>query len=227
MIKDFIHFDFETIPSGKRTPLDEIEAPKNIKDPVKIEAAKRKKQEDEYLKQSLNPLKAQIISGAYAYNDDPVEATFSEFEEEEVIDGLWNYVKSKVNTEIVGTGGRQMQTEFAWVGYNIKMFDLQLLFFRAIKYGYYDLAKLIPRNRFSPNVIDLLEVIKGADTQSKGYTQDAVGQYFGIGGKPTEIDGSKVYPFYREGRFQEIVDYNIDDVEKERNLFKIIRKGII
>jgi hypothetical protein len=225
-VDNFLHIDIETVPGGSLAPLDSFPDDKRIKDPEKQEAAKLKKQAEMYEKQSLSPFHAQIISMAYVYNDEKIVGQFEENNELKLLIALESYLESKIFAPLEGTDDIPTRpADFAWVGFNIRGFDLNMIYLRALKYGLFKLAHFIPRAAFSKNVIDVMELIKGGDKMGKGYTQDAIGGFLGIGGKGA-ISGADVYPMYKEGRFKEIVEYNVDDVGKERAIFNIIKKGL-
>ncbi len=51
-------------------------------------------------------------------------------------------------------------------------------------------------------------------------SQDSICNALGIDGKPDDIDGSKVWDFVRDGKVKRVEEYNIDDVEKNREIYK-------
>ena len=51
---------------------------------------------------------------------------------------------------------------------------------------------------------------------------DNLCKFFGFEGKG-DIDGSQVYPMYKEGKIEEIAEYCRQDVIKTRKLEKILR----
>ena len=53
-------------------------------------------------------------------------------------------------------------------------------------------------------------------------SQDNLCKALGIKGKPDDIDGSKVWDFYKAGKIDEIEDYNRDDVDKVRQIYNRI-----
>ena len=60
---------------------------------------------------------------------------------------------------------------------------------------------------------------------NKYISQDEVCKFLGVEGKPDDIDGSMIYDLWQQKEFDKIADYNIDDVEKVRKLYKIISKA--
>ncbi len=55
---------------------------------------------------------------------------------------------------------------------------------------------------------------------------DALCKIFGLDGKPDDIDGSKVYDFFMQGRIDDIGDYNVDDVEQLRFCHQLMTLSI-
>lgn len=222
-MSDVLHFDIETIPSGEKTPLEQIPDDKRIKDPEVQKQKKLVKQEEEYKKQGLNPLKAQVLCFAAIYNDESPVFALDENDEQVVLKKLESFIIKKFGEE---EDGEIFLRPFTWSGANIKSFDLQLISLRAIKYNMPVLAKSIDRNFFNSNVFDLCEFFKSLDRHGKGYTQDAIADFLGI--KTTEgleeMDGSKVYSLYQKGDFKKIQQYNIEDVRKVKAIHDMVKK---
>lgn len=222
-MSDVLHFDIETIPSGERIPLDEIPNDSRIKDPEKQKARKLKKQEEEYEKQGLNPLKAQVLCFAAIHNEDTPVFAMDKKDERVVLEKLENYIIKEFGEE---EDGEIFLRPFTWSGANIKSFDLQIVSLRAIKYELPVLAKSIDRNFFNSNVFDLCEFFKSLDRHGKGYTQDAIAEFLGIE-TPEELvgmDGSQVYELYKLGEFKKIQQYNIGDVKKVKAIYDKVKK---
>ena len=51
-------------------------------------------------------------------------------------------------------------------------------------------------------------------------SQDNLCKALGIEGKPSDISGENVWDFYRAGGIDRIEEYNRDDVEKAREIYK-------
>ena len=51
-------------------------------------------------------------------------------------------------------------------------------------------------------------------------SQDNLCAALGIEGKPGDIDGSKVWGFVKEGKVDRVAEYNRDDVQKNREIYK-------
>ena len=101
---------------------------------------------------------------------------------------------------------------------------MDLLWKRAMFHGLYDLCKLIPRERYTKNIFDIMEIWSPFEF-NKMIKQDNLCKFFNIEGKPDDIDGSMIYDVWHAGEYDRIMEYNADDVEKVRKLYKIISKG--
>jgi len=115
------------------------------------------------------------------------------------------------------------QSLIIWVGYNNKKFDMDILWKRALKHGLYDLCKLIPRERYSKNIIDIMEIWTPFE-YNKMISQDAVCEFFSLDGKG-DFDGSMIYDAWHAEEFERIIKYNAEDVDKVRKLYKLLCKG--
>jgi len=50
-------------------------------------------------------------------------------------------------------------------------------------------------------------------------SQDSLCAALGIEGKPDDIDGSKVWDFYKAGKIEQIAQYNANDVLTVRKIY--------
>lgn len=238
MGKIFANLDIETIPTGT---LDDFKMkkspPKNVKDPVKIAAWEKENKEKEFRNQAKSPVDAKIITVGLILEDEEdlkeedvkkknCKAFFGE-DEKEILVNLEKDLKERIFEKFEeGDEVREVENELLWVGYNIRKFDLEAIWIKAIKYELYFLAKLIPRNRFDYSVFDLMEKIQGPRTMDFISFDHAL-KVLDIGQKTVGMDGSKVYDEYLAGNLEKtIVPYCIDDIISNRLMFKKIRQGI-
>ncbi|MCC4298411.1 3'-5' exonuclease family protein [Aurantimonas coralicida] len=106
-------------------------------------------------------------------------------------------------------------------GHNILQFDIRWLWKRAIVLGV-----TVPHwwplhaRPWSPDVNDTMTMWQGAT----GFiSQDRLGKILGLGGK-SDIDGSQVAEIWDAGRYDDILNYNADDVAKARRMWaKIVQ----
>jgi predicted PolB exonuclease-like 3'-5' exonuclease len=223
-----LHFDFETIPSGF---IDDIvvKVPKTFKKEEAIEKYIEENREEQFRKRSVNTSTADLVAASIAAGDGEI-LSFSvnpdkNLTEKELLEDFSEYVlEEAVTSDEEGT----IKYAIYWCGFNIRDFDLNILFKKAIKYKLYDLAKLVPRGSYDKRVIDLRELWTGTrqNDPKGGNKMKDVREYLGLEGKTAGMDGSMVYDYYLEGRIEEISHYCDCDVEEEREIFKLLEPGI-
>ncbi|SME89236.1 ribonuclease H-like domain-containing protein [Desulfovibrio gilichinskyi] len=210
MIELFI--DIETIPGAGKPKASEVKAPGQMKKAETIKAWLAENKEsalDElWKKQSLISLKGRIICTGFAVGDNPVESLCWE-NEEDLLKTMWAKVQEQ----------NKFQDEIRWVGFNIKPFDMNWLYHRAVKFGMKDLAAQISRKRYCDSIVDIREVWNGADYQAKG-TADEIAEFLGVKRKTEGMDGSKVFGLWQQGKLSEIASYCGDDVESAREMYR-------
>jgi hypothetical protein len=108
----------------------------------------------------------------------------------------------------------------AWVGHNIRAFDLPWLWRKALQHRLYTLAGVIPRQRFDKRIHDTMEMW-AADFRDR-VSIDAIATFLGLQGKPEGIDGSQVYDYWLAGDLDSIRDYCRQDVELAHSVYSII-----
>ena len=203
--------DIETLPGPTPPRLEDIPAPANYKDPDKIRAYCEAKLDDAYRSQALNSMAGEILAIGYAIGDDPVQV---------IIRG-----KDSIDDELDLI--LEFQTRLLpwspvwWIGHNIKTFDLQWLWRKALLYDARRLAKQIPRERYSKYIIDTMELWAGPDYRDKTSLSNIAG-FFRIDGKQEDLTGAGVYDAYLAGQIDRIERHCADDVELTRKIYHII-----
>jgi predicted PolB exonuclease-like 3'-5' exonuclease len=217
-----LHIDLETIPSQKKGALESVRA--NIKPPatMSVQATIDKwyaeKADDaameQYRKQSFDGALGEIISIAWALDDGEVQVNYREYDNEkqllheffEDISGLTDKYGQKVH---IGT----------WSGHYITGFDLRFIWQRCVMNGVRPTVHL-PHDAkpWDSKVFDTKIAWTGLGQSSGIGSLDALSKAFGFEGKG-DIDGSKVYDYWLDGRIEEIAEYNRADVEKCRALY--------
>lgn len=234
-----VNIDLETIPPGDLETFELTKSPpKTIKDPKKIEAWKLENREKAFRDQAKEPRTAQILVAGLTIEDEssldnddfePAPITIFSETEEKIIVRLEQMLKERL-IETFEEGEEERETEMRsilWVGYNIRKFDLEALWVKAMKYRCFFLARLIPRNRYDKSVYDLMEIVQGPRSMDF-VSYDTTMQMFGLGAKTDGMDGSKVYDQYLAGNLKDvIVPYCIDDIMGNRRLFKLLRRGVL
>ena len=204
-----VFLDLETIPAVEPTD-EEIKACSLCKKPESIEQD-FKDNYDKLLqkalkKRGLSPLDSKIVCLGFAFND----------EETEAITGSEDYIMQVFDSKIKENS--LVFSEITLIGFNIKAFDAQLMWLRACKYNLDNLKQLLYFGR--SKIVDVMEM--GVYWQYKQYVSlDRLCKYFGIEGKG-DVDGSMVYPMFKDGKIEEIAQYCRDDVSKTRELFNIL-----
>lgn len=223
-----IFIDIETKPEGDFSDFKiDKEPPKNIKDPVKIEKWYEENKEKLFRNQALDPSKADIISIAYAFEDDEVKAIYDP--EHDVESEYFNLLQLQESIlknifEVINEE-HEFQHDIIWIGHNIRKFDLEVIWTKSIKYKLFELAKLIPRKPYSDRVIDTMELWTGP--RREYVSMDSILKTLNLGEKTIGMDGSKVYDEFLLGNLESvIVPYNIDDVESLRKIYNHINQGL-
>ncbi len=229
MIINKVFIDCETLP-----PIIDLEEFKlNLQPPGNITKEETKKAwiennwEEKYKKMAVDTSLANICSIAFSVNEQETKGFISADRDEK-------FVLNSFKEELLKASRIELDDDielefkkdyFIWIGFNNKKFDMDLIWKRAMHHGIYDLARLIPRERYSKNIVDLMEIWNPFDS-NKFISFDEVCRFFGFAAKENDIDGSKVYDMFQNKQFSEILDYNISDVEKVKKLYKIIKNGL-
>jgi hypothetical protein len=205
--------DIETLPGPTYPDPSEVDPPANYKDPAKIKAFQQSKVDEVYRKQALDSMQGRILAIGVAVKDDPPVCFYNETGDDE------QKILSELEDFLDEAGGK-----FAWVGHNVKAFDLQWIWRKAVKYNLPGLCDYIPRKRFDDRVIDTGELWAGPDYRAY-CSLDKIAQFLGIPGK-NGVDGSMIYDLWLAGEHEKIQEYCKSDVEITRSIYqKIIRGG--
>jgi len=219
-------FDIETVPgqpeeSHKALIANTIEAPTAMKKSDTIRAwhdgegkyagARDKAIEDEYRKQSFDAAYGGIITMAFATEDAEVVS----FQRE--LDGCEITMINDFFHDLVNSlDGRPPM----FVGHFVAGFDMRFLFRRCVILGVRPPFSIKFDGRHGTDYFD--NMIAWCGYKEK-ISQDNLSKALGLKGKPSDIDGSKVWDFAKEGRIDEIAAYNRDDVEQCRAIYKRIK----
>lgn len=227
MVELYVYLDLETLPPEMNDEElkkfnDNLSPPKTLKDPVKIENWYTENVEKKYRDLAKSSSTANVATLGYAFNENNAVCLYDEKRDEKsLLEAFYEDIINEINNQHVDGDINSLNYTIKFVGFNCRKFDLDLLWKRAKFHGLHDLAKLIPRDKWDKNVIDIMEVFLGSNYHEY-ISQNAVCEYFKIEQKPNGIDGSKVYDYWMAGRYEEISQYNIYDVETVRKLFKIL-----
>ena len=104
-----------------------------------------------------------------------------------------------------------------FVGQFVAGFDLKFIFHRCVINRVRPLFELPFDGRHGQHFYDTQTAWAGFKGRM---SQDNLCKALGIEGKPHDIDGSKVWDFLKAGKLEAVVEYNIDDVVKNREIYK-------
>jgi uncharacterized protein YprB with RNaseH-like and TPR domain len=228
----FLVIDIETIPcqtlpEGCIPTFDEASvATGNLKDPFKIrekiDEAHNKFNADIDKKLSVDPDYCQVCCFGYGdANDQTVFIASENLGEFELISEAWEIIASHYNKKI------------PIVSFNGISFDLPILLRRAmlldISVPPGMVQKLISRFEYG-NHFDLMQLLACRNPFSGKLEAKSLSFYlnlFGLGYKTNGMDGSQVYPAFKEGRYSDIMNYCKDDVRLTAALFKRVAPWIM
>lgn len=232
-MKIFGFIDAETLPGGK---LEDFESdkkhPKTYKDPEKIKAWYEEQsvnKEEDYKKGALDTNSAKIITLGIAIDDQDPQVFYNEEENDiKLLKDFQEYIFDNKITKVSST--KTLTHEFAFVGHNIKNFDLQLMLIKCFqnKDELKHLGRLIysARQRYNNDLcFDTMEIWTGSSGAYNYVKLDVIAKALNIAGKG-DFDGSMVYDTWKNGEIDKIIKYQRDDVILVRKIFNQIR-GII
>lgn len=213
-----VFLDIETIPAQPESEQKEliaktIEAPAQMKKPETIQewhegvgkyaGVKDAAIEEAYRKTALNGAKGQICSVAISCGDEIKSlSSVAESGEADILKWLSEEFATKKSTPY-------------FIGHNIS-FDLKFLFQRFVINGINPRFPLPFSGRHGKDYFDNMFAWCG---YGERISQDNLCKALGIEGKPGDIDGSKVWDFYKAERIDEIEEYNRDDVLKSQLIY--------
>ena len=185
-------FDIETIPTDQSV-LDH-----------NLLAAQMRLDEPEIIKKlSLSAATAKIICLCYAI-DPPGDAPIQVLQGEET-DIIRNFWKLAIDCNLL-------------VGHNILDFDMRFLYQRSVIHQIKPLRD-IPFARFrNAPIFDTMQ--EWSKWGREHVSLDTLAKALSIPSPKENLDGSKVYPYYRAGKLPEIVEYCKRDVDSVRQVYK-------
>lgn len=167
--------------------------------------------EENWRRTALDGGKGEVVSIAWAVEDDDVvsvqrDYTSTAYGEAELISDFYAQLFARLK-------GRKP----FFVGQYIAGFDLQFLFLRSVILGIRPPFDLPFNGRHEQHFYDTKIAWGGFKGTA---SQDSICKALGIQGKPDDIDGSKVWDFVKSGKIDRVAEYNRDDVEKNRMIYK-------
>ena len=186
-----LFFDIETVPTDQ-----------SLKENGLLEAQIPLDEAELVKKLSLSAATAKIICLCYAI-EPSVSGTVEVLhgEETEIIKNFWKIVPD-CNL---------------FVGHNILDFDLRFIYQRSVIHQIKP-SRDIPFTRFrNAPVFDTMH--EWSRWGREHTSLDALTKALGIPSPKENLDGSKVYPYYRAGKLTEIIEYCKRDVESARQVY--------
>jgi predicted PolB exonuclease-like 3'-5' exonuclease len=187
-----LFFDIETVPTEQSLQDNGL-----LESQIKLDEAEIIK------KLSLSAATARIVCLAYAL-EPPVDSPVSVLagEERDIIQRFW---------------GLATETNL-FVGHNLLDFDLRFIYQRSVIHRIKP-SRDIPFARFrNAPVYDTMH--EWSKWGREHASLDLLARALGIASPKESLDGSKVYPYFRAGRFPEICDYCSRDVETVRQVYR-------
>jgi hypothetical protein len=217
-------FDIETIPDQRPGAYEEILA--NIKPP-----ANYKKQEtidkwlaeqgvaaamDQYHRTGLHGISGEICSIAWALGSGEPKSLIRRSSEPEALLLQTFFQSVFAEAEKMSDGWPRFQ----WIGHNLLGFDLRFLQQRCW-INNVEPAFPIPvdARHGKGTVFDTMVAWCGQYGTDRYVSQDALAQALGMAGKEG-IDGSMVWDLYQMQEYQQIQDYNEDDIRTVMGMYR-------
>jgi hypothetical protein len=222
-----VFLDIETIPQQPEDKAKEriaktIEAPAAMKKPEtiadwhsgggKYEGVKQAAIEDAYRKTSFDGAKGEIISMAFSVEGGEVwqqHRFLNEVSEEALIASVLDSI-----FDMCHKNGAAFAPFF--VGQYVGGFDLKFIFHRCVVLEIKPPFKLPFYGRHGQDFFCTQQAWAGYNGRM---SQDNLCTALGIKGKPDDIDGSKVWDFVKAGNADRVGEYNIDDVQKNIEIY--------
>lgn len=214
--------DIETIPSQRLDVRQRIE--EKVKEPKITKTGKYKSQEDievwkkearpleaeeDWLKTSFNAAYGEIVSIAWAIEDQDVKVLYRSLEESEktLLEEFFKAVSKDLGLRLP-----------MWIGHYITGFDLKFIWHRCVINGVRPTVH-VPHDAkpWADSVYDTAIEWSGLKDR---ISQDDLCFALGLEGKPDDIDGSKVWDFVKRGDIKRVAEYNKYDVEQNRKIYK-------
>jgi len=186
------YFDIETVPTEKALQENGL-----LEAQIKLDEAEIIK------KLSLSAVTAKIICLCYTI-EPSVSGTIEvlQGDETDIIKGFWKIVPD-CNL---------------FVGHNILDFDMRFIYQRSVIHNIKP-SRDIPFTRFrNAPIYDTMQ--EWSKWGREHASLDSLSKALGIPSPKENLDGSKVYPYYRAGKLPEIIEYCKRDVESVRQVYK-------
>jgi 3'-5' exonuclease len=187
-----VFFDIETVPTNQA-----LQASGLLESQMQFEEA------DVVKRLSLSAMTAKICCLGYAV-EPPLDSTVEVLhgDEQEILKGFW---KLAADCNL-------------FVGHNILDFDLRFIYQRSVIHQIRP-SREIPFARFrNAPIYDTMQ--EWSKWGREHASLDALSKALGVPSPKENLDGSKVYPYYRDGKLTEICEYCKRDVDSVRQVYR-------
>lgn len=176
--------------------------------------------EHEWRKTALDGTHGEIISIAWAVEDGVIDTSWRDIEgdtinERDMIRTFFVMLTTQLNIAGLKGGSASMDKPY-FIGHNIP-FDLKFIFRRAVILGIKPPFELPFAGYHGRDYFDNMMAWGG---RGEYIGQDALCKALDIEGKPEGVTGSVVWDYVKDGKVDEVVIYNADDVDKARQIHK-------
>lgn len=187
-----VFFDIETVPTDRA-----LQASGLLESQMQLDEA------DVVKRLSLSAMTAKICCLGYAV-EPPLDSTVEVLhgDEQEILKGFW---KLAADCNL-------------FVGHNILDFDLRFIYQRSVIHQIRP-SREIPFARFrNAPIYDTMQ--EWSKWGREHASLDALSKALGVPSPKENLDGSKVYPYYRDGKLTEICEYCKRDVDSVRQVYR-------
>lgn len=215
MIQKEVVFDLETIADRSMLELlPPVEADNRLKDPVKIEANIKEKEQKRLGELSVDPLTNMVCCFAYF---DIQEARYDSIMLEEE--------SGEAEKELLAKAWSVLSRYNRYVTFNGNNFDVRVLNLHSLKQRIRPSVKIDIRKYQIGNHVDLRAVLTNWETYAKGTLDFFMKMFFGDGeGKAENMDGSWVQHYWDVGMRDDIKAYGEKDVIDTGRLYALVRE---
>jgi DNA polymerase elongation subunit (family B) len=214
------------VPHHEKPKYTDVKAPKNYKDPKKIEAYQKANLLEYWKKQALNPHQGTIFCISYAVNNEEPQVIRAE-SETEMLEQLFEVLDNLKTLEVESEEVLLYEREILMIAHNIE-FDALWIYQRALRYGMPKLAQMfLRRNDKTPYYMYkqrcTMYLAGGGIQRNYKISLNNLADLLQIDSNhKSAIDGSMIFDYWLEGNIEVILNYCADDVRLLREIYKII-----
>lgn len=209
-----IFLDIETIPDMREgaasAARSRIAAPKNYKDPEKIEAYIEAKAEEAWLATALDGSYGQIYCIGFALDDDPAQVVYRDMDsdtgEADLLRSFWDML------------GDDLVPGSTWIGHNVQRFDLRFIWKRSV-INRVPMSHRLPFDvsPWSEQVQDTMMMWTGE--RNSFISLDELLAILGVESNDP-INGSEVWHHVSHGEERRVIEHCLRNVEETREAWK-------